>query len=113
MDENIFMVDGDTSLKQQQDTLNTAQNLLFAEVKTYKKGVQIPSTGSVTQPGPKHPNFVSVEEVGLGVPVRPIVLVIPADLESENITQTGQGRSLFFFSEVFVDGVGKKVAGYH
>lgn len=113
MAKKHFVIDGDTTLQQQEDSLNTAQNLLRAEVVSYAKGEQImPGTGTATT-APKHPNFASLEEVGLGVPVREIFLVIPNDLAAEKIRQAGKGRTLVFFNDVFVEGAIKKVAGFH
>jgi len=112
MNEETFVVDGDNNLQQQENTLNTAQNLLFAEVTRYTKGAQIPTAESAPSAGPEHPNFVSVTEIALGALVKPIALVIPTDLAIEEIKQAGEGRSLVFFSEVFVNGVVKKVAGF-
>ncbi len=113
MAKKHFVIDGDTTLEQQENSLNTAQNLLRAEVISYAKGEQAaPGSGAATT-APKHPNFVTMEEVGIGVSVREIFLVIPDDLAAEKIRQAGKGRSLVFFNDAFVQGVVKKVAGFH
>ncbi|MBL8190871.1 MAG: hypothetical protein JNK38_22835 [Acidobacteria bacterium] len=108
-----FVIDGDATLQQQENTLNTSQNLRFSEVTVYSKGEQNPPGNGSATTVPDHPNFVTLEEVGIGEPVRELFLVIPTDLAAEKIRQAGQGRSLVFFNDVFVGGVLQQVAGFH
>ncbi|HEU0176295.1 MAG TPA: hypothetical protein VFV58_18685 [Blastocatellia bacterium] len=114
MEEKHFVLDGDSSLQQQEDSLNTAQSLLHAEVKIYAKGERVaPANGAATTV-PQHPNFVTIERIDDFVNVKDIFLVILGDVAAEDIRQAGQqpSRSRIFFSDVFVGGVVKKVAGY-
>lgn len=113
MAEKHFVIDGDSTLPEQEDTLNTAQNMLRARVTVYAKGEQSPPGANTATTQPEHPNFVTTERVGPGE-VKELFLVIPDDVAAEDIRQAGKqpSRKRVFFNDVFVEGVIRKVAGY-
>jgi hypothetical protein len=114
MQEKNFVLDGDTTLQQQEDSLNTAQSLLHAEVMSYAKGEQVAPANGATTTMPERPNFVTTERIDDFVNVGDIFLVIPNDVAAEDIRQAGHqpSRRRIFFNDVFIEGVVKKVAGY-
>jgi hypothetical protein len=74
---------------------------------------ELKGSGFSAEPNSIPANVPTMEEVGIGEPVRELFLVIPDDLAAEKIRQAGKGRSLAFFNDVFVEGVVEKVAGFH
>jgi hypothetical protein len=102
---HLAAIDGDKGLEQQQESLNLGQNGFNAEVTSYSKaeGGKPPNQFQRT-------NNVTFTEVGIGEPVRPIQLKI---VDSEDEAELDEDQDQAFDSEVFVQGVVKRVIGFH
>ena len=93
MADKFVDIDGDTSLKAQEDSLNQAQNTFTAEVTAYDK------TGTGIA------NRATLTPVAIGAPVRKVRLIVsPVPTPGKNPTFEGR---------VFVGGIENKVAGFH
>jgi hypothetical protein len=102
---HLAAVDGDKSLKQQQDSLNEGQNGFTAEVTSYEKA----EGGKPPNPF-QHTNNATFTEVDIGAPVRPIQL---REVHTDTDAELEDGQELAFDSEVFVNGVPQRVIGFH
>ena len=97
-------IDGDASLQVQEDKLNFGQNAFTAEATSYTK-----AEGGSPPNQFNHTNDVTFTEVNVGASVRPIHLLIAG--AGNVVLESGQQQA--FDSHVYVEGVLKRVVGYH
>jgi hypothetical protein len=102
-DSNQHPIDGDSTLQEQEDSLNYAQNLLRSEVTAYVKGGEnLAATGGDL----KHPNFPTFTKVE---PPKDVHLVSPGATPNP---KPGAGQKQVFDNQVWVGGVITRVIGY-
>jgi hypothetical protein len=102
---HLGTIDGDASLKSQEDRLNFGQNAFTAEVTSYTKA----EGGKPPNPF-VHTNNVTFTEVDIGASVRPIHLKI---VDGSGDPELEDSQELAFDDDVFVAGVVKRVVGFH
>lgn len=97
-------INGTFSLKEQEDSLSATENSQNVKLVSFKKG---------DQPG-KKVNYASFVEVKLGEDIPDLVLVNvpPERLDSEKAAQQSKGKSIIFYSLVYVGGNETNVAGF-
>lgn len=90
-------IDGNATLSEQEDTLNTTENIGAVKTISYE----------IADPAASHKNLATFEDVPQ-TEIPPPIRLVPVPNGQPNVPQ---GKELVFVSDIWVSGVVRKVAG--
>lgn len=109
-------VDGNVSLKDQENTLNFAERVAVVKLTSYLRGEPAPTPGTATSApqaaAAPHVNLATFEDRDITVVPKPLRLFeLTAGLTVPKLLEQQAGTEVIFTSDIWVSGVIKKVAG--
>lgn len=110
-------VDGNTSLKDQENTLNFAERVAIVLLTSYVRGEPAPSPPAPTPGAPPattvpHVNLATFKDRDITVVPTPLRLFeVTGGLTAEQIRQRESGTEIVFVADIWVLGIVKKVVG--
>lgn len=112
-----FTINGDASLKDQENTLNFAEKAAPLKLVSYVRGVPAPASppqpgATAAQPGQPHVNLANFD-------LRPQTLILPllvlvqlaSGQSTDDVLKNNPGKQLVFVSDIWVSGKIEKVVG--